>query len=617
MLFHAFPDLVPGGYVGVDIFFVISGFLITGILLKEVQQGRFSILGFYVRRARRLFPALSVVLLAVLLFGWFSLLPGEYALQGKHVLAGAGFVSNIVFWREAGYFDVNSELKPLLHLWSLGVEEQYYLVWPLLVFLLARKMKVALWATLSLAVASFALNAVLIGPQPALTFFLPVTRFWELLVGGLLAFLKDRPWPNRQRQAFSLGGVLLIAAALFLYDRQTWFPGWAASLPVAGTALVIAAGPAVWLNQRLLSNQPVVWVGLISYPLYLWHWPLFAYARLVQGGTMSAGVGASLSLLAIGLAWLTYRFIEQPFRRPIPAAVARREAGRLWLATIALGISGLVAWLAWLEPRSAANDMVRAVSAAQADWHDVANGRMAGDSPERVLFIGDSHMQQYLPRIEALVKARRAPVYTVEFKTESGCAPLRGIERRSGACSPFVTEAFAMAGDPAVRTVIIASSWYGFSTRDDYYRLDADTRQPIRPFAAGNRWIFDRWADDIRQLVQAGKRVVIIASSPRGPLADPMRRIDRGLFSWRVAPMVPSSRTELYAVVADVDLQIRESARDGGAEIVDPFDWLCDAETCALATGEGVPIYMDKTHLRASFVRDNLAMLDRYVYVSD
>lgn len=626
VVFHAFPRLVPGGYVGVDVFFVISGFLITGILLNEVTQGHFSILRFYVRRARRLFPALAIVLLTVVVFGWFSLLPLEFELLGKHILGGAGFVSNLVLWREVGYFDVNSELKPLLHLWSLGVEEQYYLLWPLLVFLLARPRALFLTATTVLMGASFAVNVFWIGHLPTATFYLPITRFWELLAGGLLAVLLSQEprsfmramgrWRAWHTTALSAGGLLLIVISLFLFDRQTPFPGWAATLPVFGTVCMIAAGPTAPLNRHLLSNRLAVWIGLMSYPLYLWHWPLFAFYRILLGKPLSVAAGIALLLLAIFLAWLTWQFVERPFRGSKPIPIAARDAGGLWATTVALGACGLAMWFAWLVPRSAASPIVQIVTAAESDWQTIGNVDRVGDRPERVLFIGDSHMQQYLPRIDKITSERTAPVYSVQFRAVGGCAPLGGIERMGMACNQFVEDAFALAKDPAVKTVVIAASWYGFSTRDDYYRVGSPSREPINPLSIENRWIFEGWTKDLRELVQAGKRVVIISSSPRGPLADPMRRLDRHLFSWHSVPVGPVSRDELYRLVANVDTRIRDSAREAKAEVVDPFERLCNAQTCEVATSSGWPLYKDATHLRASFIASNFTLLDEFVYVN-
>lgn len=493
--------------------------------------------------------------------------------------------------------------------------------------MIARWGRTFLYVTTGLITASFALNVYWTGSLPTLAFYLPVTRFWELLVGGMLAWLAiqrtRQPVGNAgtalqwHTHALSMLGLLLIGFSVFAFNRQTQFPGWAAVLPVAGTAFMIAAGPTAPLNRTLLSSRLAVGIGLISYPLYLWHWPLFAFSRILLDKPMSVAVGAGLSLLAVALAWLTWRYIERPFRASKPINVAARDAARLWTATIVLGLCGLTAWMTWLAPRSASSPPVRLVAAAQTDWRDIDNIELEGDRKERILFFGDSHMQQYLPRIEAIMKNHQAPVYSVFFRTRGGCAPLAGIERHSTACNQLVTETFAEAMDPTVTTVVIAASWYGFSTRDDYYRVGDPDKQPIAPFAPENDWIFEHWEDQLRKLKQAGKHVVVVGSSPRGPLADPMRRIDRRWFSWQEARIAPISRDELYRTVADVDTRIRQAAVSAGAEFIDPFDWLCDARTCNVVDGRGWPLYKDKTHLRASFVADRLALLDRYVYVSN
>ncbi|MEZ5488290.1 MAG: acyltransferase [Steroidobacteraceae bacterium] len=188
LVYHAFPDLLPGGFVGVDIFFVISGFLISGIILTRIQAGTFTFADFYARRIRRIFPALAAVLVACLLAGWLILFPVDYERLGGHVLAGAAFVSNLVLWRESGYFDTSSELKPLLHLWSLGVEEQFYLIWPVLLVLAARFLHRILWAIVAVALLSFAANLLLVGSHASAAFYLPITRFWELMLGSMLAY---------------------------------------------------------------------------------------------------------------------------------------------------------------------------------------------------------------------------------------------------------------------------------------------------------------------------------------------------------------------------------------------------------------------------------------------
>jgi peptidoglycan/LPS O-acetylase OafA/YrhL len=315
--FHAFPGRVPGGFVGVDVFFVISGYLITGLILRELQQDRFSVARFYARRIRRIFPALAVLLVACLAAAAPLLGPSAYAQLGLHAAAGAAFVANLVLWAQSGYFAAGSDSLPLLHLWSLGVEEQFYLAWPLTLAVLFRRTR-RLWVPLALiAAASLALNLYQVRASPDTAFYSPLTRFWELMTGALLAVGAERRLAPALRAAMSLGGVALVLVAALAFDGSQEFPGWRAVVPVSGTALSIAAGSEAWLNRRLLSLRAPVFVGLISYPLYLWHWPALSLLPLLDvAWTQRQELLLKLAALALAslLAWLTYRFVERPVR---------------------------------------------------------------------------------------------------------------------------------------------------------------------------------------------------------------------------------------------------------------------------------------------------------------
>ena len=322
--FHAFPDLLPGGFVGVDAFFVISGYLISGIILAALQAGRFSFSEFYARRIRRIFPALAVVLAAVLAIGWYSLFADDYQQLGRQVAAGAGFSSNFLLWREASYFDTAAELKPLLHLWSLGIEEQFYLVWPLLLFVAFRWQRGPLAMTLALGAVSFVVAIFTVRVDPTQAFYAPWTRFWELLAGATLACVQADAALARPLDALasrrgiadllSLTGIVMVAAGVILINATRVFPGLWVLLPVVGSVLLLVAGPRARFNRVVLSHPAVVWIGLISYPLYLWHWPLLSFSRL----TATVTPPPALRLLAIAasvlLAWVTYRAIEWPAR---------------------------------------------------------------------------------------------------------------------------------------------------------------------------------------------------------------------------------------------------------------------------------------------------------------
>ena len=333
VVFHAFPELKGGGFVGVDIFFVISGFLITGIIINDLDNTRFSFKSFYARRIKRIYPALLVVLSVSFAAGWLLLLPDEFANLDKHIAGGAGFVANFILWSEAGYFDVETELKPMLHLWSLGVEEQFYFIWPLLLFLAYQKHVKLMYLLPVIFITSFALNIFSINFDPVGAFYFPHTRFWELMTGSVVAYwsrsefseywqshrlskklvtyLKLLPWLNNASAC--LGMILLVIAVIFL-NKNSSFPGWWAILPTVGAASMIAAGSNAWINKKLLAHPILVFIGLISYPLYLWHWPLLAFAKIIGMGKTPVEIRAALALASVLLAWLTYRFVELPLR---------------------------------------------------------------------------------------------------------------------------------------------------------------------------------------------------------------------------------------------------------------------------------------------------------------
>jgi peptidoglycan/LPS O-acetylase OafA/YrhL len=338
--YHAFPHWVKGGFVGVDIFFVISGFLISGVILTDLSKGTFSFVNFYARRIRRIFPALFVVLLAALVFGWFALFTDEYKALGKHTAGGAFFVSNFFFWREAGYWDVSAEVKPLLHLWSLGIEEQFYIILPFLLYFSWRKQWRILTVVLFLLVISFACNIHWYKKDPVMDFYAPYTRFWELLTGVGVSILTIRPLPwlsalwvkadrlctallfeNPQENegrgisnSLAFLGIVLLLISVFSTRSAQYFPGYRALLPVLGTVFILSAGKNAWINRIFLSNKLTVGIGIISYPLYLWHWPLLSYARIIDGATPDRFVRLGMVVLSFVLAYLTYCLIERPIR---------------------------------------------------------------------------------------------------------------------------------------------------------------------------------------------------------------------------------------------------------------------------------------------------------------
>ncbi|HEV8108764.1 MAG TPA: acyltransferase family protein [Burkholderiales bacterium] len=616
--FHAFPGAAPGGFAGVDVFFVISGFLISSIIFDDLKGGRFSFAGFYWRRVRRIFPALVLVLAACLALGWLLMLPDEYAVLGKHVAAGAGFASNIVLWREAGYFDTTADLKPLLHLWSLGVEEQYYLVWPLLLFLFRGRRAQMLGMIATIAALSFAANIWLTLYKPGAAFFLPVGRFWELLAGSLLAYFHHYGrLPGAHRNVKAVLGAAMIAAAFALLDAKRAFPGWWALLPVLGTVLLIWAGPAAWLNRRVLSQPALVFVGLVSYPLYLWHWPLLSYARIAHDGEAPAAVRLALCALSLLLAWLTYELVEKKVRFPKVPAIRRVAVPALAASMAALGVAGVLALQSRLLPQSAALAPVREISSAFNDWEYGGDRVIVGDSGKTVLFFGDSHMQHYWPRIEKLLTEHAAaPRNTIILKTSGGCAPMPGIERKRLRCSQFVDAGFGLARQPEIDTVVIAASWVGMIQRGDYYRVGDPEQEPLQFLTPQTEWVLQGFQAALAELTAAGKHVVLILSSPRGSVLDPKSVIDREAMTVQVrGALVPLPRSELAALTAPIDGRLRRIAKAVHASVIDPADWLCSPKLCPSVDELGRPLYKDESHLRASVARERFSAIDGYVYL--
>ncbi len=339
--FHAFPDWATGGFVGVDVFFVISGYLISTILFRNFDNGIFSLVDFYSHRIRRIFPALIIILIFCLTVGWFSLLADEFMQLGKHVTAGATFVSNFALLSEAGYFDNSAETKPLLHLWSLGIEEQFYILYPLILWAIYKYKLNLFKIIISLLVISFLFNIISVKHNIDSAFYAPQSRIWELLCGSLLAYFihykeklstcsntHNTPhslhlriityWPSNGSIQFgdflSVTGFSLLIFAFFTINKKDIYPGWWALIPVTGAMLIILAGSNAWLNRKILSNKLAIWFGLVSFPLYLWHWPLISFVNIIESSSPSTQFRILAIIISIAMAWFTYEYIEVPIR---------------------------------------------------------------------------------------------------------------------------------------------------------------------------------------------------------------------------------------------------------------------------------------------------------------
>ncbi len=631
--YHAFPSWVRGGFIGVDIFFVISGFLISTIIFGSLAGGGFNYAEFYGRRIRRIFPALVVVMAATFAFGWYVLLSDEFRQLGKHVMASAGFVANLVLWSEAGYFDTAAEGKPLLHLWSLAVEEQFYIFWPLLLGLAWRRKgrSVLVWMSAAAAL-SFLLNVYGVHRHPAATFYSPLSRVWELAAGALLAYAALRRHPHRsaaRRELRSVSGLALIALGVVLIHREKSFPGWWALLPVLGACLCISAGPGAWLNRNLLGSRVLVWFGLISYPLYLWHWPLLAYARVVEGGMPARGIRVAAVGLAIGLAWLTYRHVEQSVRRRKGSGVVGMLVGGMAVLTVV----GALAFARQLPPRN--NDpSLQGPMSASGDWAFPEGLRPAkikghsiyqiGEGKDRVLLLGDSHVEQFAPRAVELARARPDALGTLYFATRGACPPVPNLyEDRDPVCSERLDAMLRFAMGPEVDTVVIGGCWTCYfdvgegpaapdapTAPDHYYYREGNVRHPLRG-GDGVRRSLSSLESLIKSLRAAGKKVYLLLSIPVGDQFAPLARISGSRLGTMTAVQVgptaplPPSQQRLHD-------RLRQVAANSGAATIDPVANLCTPDgQCLRSDPGGMPIYIkDGTHLTARYVRQAAVFLD-------
>lgn len=608
--FHAFPEYVPGGFVGVDVFFVISGFLITGIIADQLTHCEFSFANFYMRRVRRLFPALVLVLLASLGIGWLVLFPDEFERLGKHVAAAGLFAANVAFWRESGYFDAAAEFKPLLHLWSLGIEEQFYLVWPVLLVLLWRNRPLLMTVLHALVLGSFALSVGLATEAPVANFYLPFSRFWELGLGCSLALLKDGAWSDRfsskarsfasQSLLYNLVPVLglaLIGVAVFQFSEDTPFPSWSALLPTIGALLILATPEQGWLQRSVLGAPILVGTGLISYALYLWHWPLLSFANILQAGSPSTVVKWLALLSGFALAWLTYRFVEVPVRR--------RRTVKIHLGLIA---GGGVAALAGVGVYAAGGLAGRFDFDVQALQHGPRTDnvcrtqfiperqfnycRATRAAPPTIVFLGDSRAHAVYEGAVPLL----APNYSLMLLGRGGCPPMLNVRIRGyGPDEEVCEEVWGMFVRYIQRVkppVVVLVGSGSFLLTDPKIELSREGVSSLEPAVA----VFEY---GVRSLVTALARtstVIHIDEMPGFSTAPACFLRPVRLPTTQCSPELDRHEVEramasYNAVLDRVQEAIPQLHR------VDSVEVLCGTQTCSQQLAAGPILYSDEIHL--------------------
>lgn len=597
IFFHAGFKLFSGGFVGVDVFFVISGYLITSILLREMDAGQFSITRFYARRARRILPALFFVMACCLPFAWMWMLPDELKRFGQSAIAVATFSSNIYFMRETDYFSPSAESQPLLHTWSLAVEEQYYLLFPLFLMLCWRFGKSRLfWFTLGAALCSLALSEWGWRNQPVANFYLLATRAWEMLAGSLLAFLPPhKAGELRQRplaQIASLVGMGLILFAILNFDSNTPFPGLYTLIPVAGTVLVIAFASASNWTGKFLSTKYLVGIGLISYSAYLWHQPVFAFIRLRSFEHPSHFVfslGAAVSLV---LAYISWRFVEQPTRT---ASVRQNKIFLIsacgLFAVLGLGIlahssegfehraTQLSSWqAAKIQPKKQMEIAYRR-GTCFIDYHQdiqVLQQNACVKVPlhkQQVILGGDSMSAHYYLALKDFAIDMRLPLSQING---TSCRPYihANMSVRCKSLLDMLDQSLALS--PSGSYIFISAKW------EKEFDTDENFRQNIREL--------------IKKSAKSQARVIFIGQIP----------------TYEVSPNEARLRLEMISGKADLNLETDQMYRpvntflrqeidtqnlQGNLVFIDPVSGLCHGAVCNTFSPNGVPYYIDQGHL--------------------
>jgi peptidoglycan/LPS O-acetylase OafA/YrhL len=630
LMFHAHVPFFGGGYVGVDVFFVISGFLITSILMRDIEAGNFSIATFYERRVRRIFPALFCVMLVTMAAGALMLLPDDFNDLGKSLFASAMFGANWYFMADTGYFAGPADTKPLLHMWSLAVEEQYYILFPLYLYWVMRHArnlaKPLTWLLLALSFAGcvYVLNGL---ERSNWAFFSTPTRAWELLAGAMLAlYPRHKPLPQPLAETLALAGTALLGFAVFSYTDHTVFPGLAAVPPVLGAALLIYTGGFnKTLVSRVLASRPLVFTGLISYSLYLWHWPVIVmwHMKNLEGFTAMdrAGVIAVSVLLAI----LTWRFVERPFR----AGKMQFKGAFLWRGAIIsvfcmLLFAGMGAGVALLDglPQRYPAKIIEILAARDDGVKDQTCTQLKSTPLDVICDIGDvsqaepsfilwsdSHGDALVPAINiAAIKAGKRGV--VFYRP--GCVPLLDVwrvtyEEGRVPCDVYSADFKAyLEQHPNLKTVIMAGRWA------QNYHSTRYKREPGGPFfiqdaeslalsEKENGRVFKRGFRRALAFVHGlGRRIVIIAQVPETTWNMPEAAARQELEGRDLG--LETQLKDYTARQAEVTKLFAESAKEYPITFVHPEKTLCGKKgPCRVFDDKGMPAYKDNNHLKASF----------------
>lgn len=600
----------PGGYVGVDVFFVISGFLITGIIKREIEQGHFTFAGFYARRARRILPALLVVMLVSSFAAIVILLPTDLERYAKSLVAALLSVSNFWFWSQGGYFGPASELAPMLHTWTLAVEEQFYILLPVVLVLLYRYTPRWVGRLLLVAcVGTFSASAWFVSTRTPEVFYFSPFRAWELLLGGLLAFYQLPTVVHQlHRQLIAAAGLTLVVIPAFLFTGETVFPGPLAAFPCIGAALLIWIGPSgESVVGKLLENRVMVFVGLISYSLYLWHWPLLVFVKHAVGEGLKLEGRLGIGLASLVLATFSWRFIETPFR-----SRARTTNRQSWFsfsaALVLLGGMVIVVLLSHglqdrFTPQVAALDHARVRQVVRSeciDYRVPLNAktlcRIGAQGEPTILVWGDSHAHAMLPALDTAFKRLGVAAW---FAAESGCAPLPATRisfagRDNWRCREFNDKVVRLLSiEQGLSQVVLVAAWDAYSNELSGYKLRAGgTGDSAASLKQG--------IESLAQQLHANGAtpdLIVVSQIPSFEWSVPHKMLLRELKGEPISPLTVQEWHKRSAVSRDIFRQLTISQHI--SSLVDSSEWFCNTGACRYASNNGLPLYWDGGHINA------------------
>ena len=617
VIFHAFPRFIKGGFIGVDVFFVISGYLISKIIFSNLENKNFSYIKFYSRRIKRILPALILVIMSSAAFGWYVLLADEYQQLGKHIIAGTGFFSNFALWGEAGYFDRQSFEKPLLHLWSLAIEEQFYIFWPLLLGLAWKNKWNFLTVIIIVLSSSFITNIYLTNNEEISAFYAPWSRFWELMIGCLLAYIAlYKPELSFNKNWQPVIGLILIFLAAFILNKQSALPGWWMLMPTIGAFLIINTNHNTWINHNFFSNPALVLIGLISYPLYLWHWPVFSFIRIILfKKEVNPLILIAAIFISVFFAWITYNFLEKKIRR----SQKSKTTIALLVICIFFALIGLYIQQEKLITRHgnmniefisrALEDTGSGIELQSKDINHLNIYYLQNDQEdENVLFIGDSHVWHYIPRLIELSQSHDFNMKHVYFALINGCPMIPdAFDDIIKKCKDIWVERLKFALNPRIKSVVIGSCWNCVLTSTVENPIILSTEDPRKKYALN-------LLENLLKKIAATKKTYLLLDSPNNKLFNP-----RNFFSGSRLGNLVLRELKKPIQLDNEQKKLREEliaiAHRAGAIVIDPVPSLCPDNKCYIITDDGNPIYIDNHHLSASWVRKFSDYIDATVKI--